>query len=181
VTHSNTESLFLWNNVGIQNLLSCSIQTSYMPLENHKQNGFERKVLMLVLIPDLHSILVPKHLHIFNQSPETRIDVILRLLWPRYQSWHHNIFLFVAQPRRMVKIINTIGCVLCVLLFMNGFMPSVLIAILIFLKSMANSRFCESMFHLSVASVGFLVISASCLCFSLCHRNNSYSLFTYQQ
>jgi uncharacterized membrane protein len=78
------------------------------------------------------------------------------------------------------KIIRTIGHVLCVLLFMDGFMPSVLIAILIFLGSMANSGFCESMFHHCVASVECLIITASCLCFSLCHRNNSDSLFVDQ-
>jgi uncharacterized membrane protein len=45
------------------------------------------------------------------------------------------------------KIVSTIGHVLCVLLFMNGFMPSVLITILIFLRLMVNSGFYESMFH----------------------------------
>jgi hypothetical protein len=50
------------------------------------------------------------------------------------------------------KIIDTIGHVLCVLLFMSGFMASVLIAILIFLRSMANLGFRESMFHHCVAS-----------------------------
>jgi hypothetical protein len=44
------------------------------------------KVLTLVLIPDLHSIIVPQHLQIFNQIPEISVDVIPRLLWPRYQS-----------------------------------------------------------------------------------------------
>jgi hypothetical protein len=29
MTHSNSVSLFLWNNVGIHNLLSCSVRTSY--------------------------------------------------------------------------------------------------------------------------------------------------------
>jgi uncharacterized membrane protein len=52
----------------------------------------------------------------------------------------------------MFKIISTIGHVLYVLLFMNGFMPSVLIAILIFLGSMANLGFHESMFRHYVAS-----------------------------
>jgi hypothetical protein len=58
---------------------------------------------MLVLIPDLHSIIVPQHLQILNQRPELSVDIIPRLLWPGYQSWHHNIFLFVAQPRRTVQ------------------------------------------------------------------------------
>jgi uncharacterized membrane protein len=40
-----------------------------------------------------------------------------------------------------LRIVSTINHVLCVLLFMNGFMPSVLIAILIFLGSMVNSGF----------------------------------------
>jgi hypothetical protein len=79
------------------------------------------------------------------------------------------------------KIISTIGHVLCVLLFKKGFMPSVLIAILIFLRSMANLGFCESMFHHYVASAGCLIILASRLCFSLCHRNNSDSLFANQR
>jgi uncharacterized membrane protein len=71
------------------------------------------------------------------------------------------------------KIVNTIGHVLCVLLlFMNGFMPSVLIMILIFLGSFANSGFRESIFHHCVALAGCLIIPASCLCFSLCHCNN---------
>jgi hypothetical protein len=42
-----------------------------------------------------------------------------------------------------MKIVITIGHVICVLLFLNGFMPSVLIAILIFLVSVTNSRFRE--------------------------------------
>jgi hypothetical protein len=78
------------------------------------------------------------------------------------------------------KIVNTIDHVLCVLLFKKGFMPSVLITILIFLGSMTNSGFRESMFHHCVVSVGCLIISTSCLCFFLCHRNNSDSLFTKQ-
>jgi hypothetical protein len=80
------------------------------------------------------------------------------------------------------KIINTIGHVICVLLFMNGFMPSVLIMILIFRGSFANSGFYESIFHHCVAPVGCLIFLASCLCFSSCHRNNSDSfLFANQR
>jgi hypothetical protein len=75
------------------------------------------------------------------------------------------------------KIISKIDHVLCVLLFKKGFMPSVLIAILIFLGSMANSGFCESMFCHYVTSAGCLIITASYLCFSLLRRNNSDSLF----
>jgi hypothetical protein len=78
------------------------------------------------------------------------------------------------------KIVSTIGHVLCLLLFVNGFMPSVLIAILIFFGSMANSGFRESMFHHCVTLVGCLIIPASCLCFSLCHRNNSDSFVANQ-
>jgi uncharacterized membrane protein len=78
------------------------------------------------------------------------------------------------------KIVSTISHVLCVLLFKNGFMPSVLIVILIFLGSLANSGFHESMFHHCVTSIGCHIILASCLCFSLCHRNNSDSLFANQ-
>jgi uncharacterized membrane protein len=79
------------------------------------------------------------------------------------------------------KIVNTIGHVLCMLLFMNGFMPSVLIMMLILLGSFANSGFCESIFHHCVASAGCLIISTSCLCFSLCHRNNSDSFLFVNQ
>jgi hypothetical protein len=79
------------------------------------------------------------------------------------------------------KIVNTIGHVLCVLLFMNGFMPSLLITILIFLRSFANSRFRKSIFCHCVASAGCFIIPASCLCFFLCHRNNYNSLFTNQR
>jgi hypothetical protein len=75
------------------------------------------------------------------------------------------------------KIVSTIGHVLCVLLFMNMFMPSMLIAILIFLRSMANLEFHELMFRHCVASVGCLIILASYLCSSLCHHNNFDSLF----
>jgi hypothetical protein len=50
------------------------------------------------------------------------------------------------------KIISTIGHVLCVLLFKKGFLSSVLIAILIFVRSMANSEFRESIFYHCVAS-----------------------------
>jgi uncharacterized membrane protein len=79
------------------------------------------------------------------------------------------------------KIISTIGHMLCVLLFINGFMPSVLIAILIFLGSMVNLGFRESMFHHCVASTRCFIILTSCLCFSLCHHNNFDSLFANQR
>jgi hypothetical protein len=55
------------------------------------------------------------------------------------------------------KIISTIGHVLCVLLFTNEFMPSVLIAVLIFLRSQASSGFHRSMFRHCVASTGCLI------------------------
>jgi hypothetical protein len=90
-------------------------------------------------------------------------------------------FCLVHNQRGRFKIVSTIGHVLCVLLFKKGFMPSVLIAILIFLKSMVNLGFCESIFRHCVASVGCLIIPASYLCFSLCHRNNSDSLFSNQR
>jgi hypothetical protein len=81
-----------------------------------------------------------------------------------------------------IKIVNTIGHVLCVLLFMNGFMPSMLIAILIFLGSISNLGIRESMFCHCVASVRCLIILVSCLYFSLCHHNNSDSFsFANQQ
>jgi membrane protease YdiL (CAAX protease family) len=78
------------------------------------------------------------------------------------------------------KIVSTISHVLCILLFKKGFMPSVLIVTLIFLGSMENLGFRESMFHHCVASACCLIILASFLCFSLCHRNNSDSLFANQ-
>jgi hypothetical protein len=81
----------------------------------------------------------------------------------------------------MFKIISTIGHVLCVLLLMNGFMPSMLIVILIFLGSMANLGFHESMFHHCVASVECLIIPTSCLWFFLCHHNNSDSFLLANQ
>jgi uncharacterized membrane protein len=74
------------------------------------------------------------------------------------------------------KIVSIVGHVLCVLLFMNGFMSSMLIAILIFLGSLVNSGFRESMFRHHGASPGCLTIPTSFLCFSLCHRNNSESI-----
>jgi hypothetical protein len=80
-----------------------------------------------------------------------------------------------------IKIISTIGHVLYVLLFMNGIMTSVIITILIFLESMANSEFRESIFHHCVTSAGCLIIPISCLWFSLCHRNNSDSFFANQR
>jgi hypothetical protein len=67
------------------------------------------------------------------------------------------------------NITNTIGHVLCVILFMNGFTPYVLIVILIFIKSKENLGFHESMFCHCVASARCLIILASCLRFSLCH------------
>jgi hypothetical protein len=79
------------------------------------------------------------------------------------------------------KIVSTIGHVLCVLLFMNGFMPSVLIVILIFLRSMANAGFHESMFHHCVTSAGCRIIPTSCICLSLCHRNNFFSFLFANQ
>jgi hypothetical protein len=48
-----------------------------------------------------------------------------------------------------IKIVSTINPVL---LFMNGFMPSVLIVILIFLGALANSGIRESLFHHYVTS-----------------------------
>jgi hypothetical protein len=90
-------------------------------------------------------------------------------------------FCLLHNQGGMFKIISTIGHVLCVLLFMIGVMPSMLIMILIFLRSMANSGFCESTFHHCVASVGCLIFPTSCLCFSLCHHNNSDSLFANQR
>jgi hypothetical protein len=89
-------------------------------------------------------------------------------------------FRFFHNQGERFKIVSTIDHVLCVLVFMNGFMSSMLIAILIFLGSMANSGFHELMFHHCVASVGCLIIPASCLCFSLCHCKNSDSLFANQ-
>jgi uncharacterized membrane protein len=71
------------------------------------------------------------------------------------------------------RIVSTIGHVLCMLLFMNGFMPSVLNVILIFLGLMTNSGFRKSVFHHCVALVGCLIISTACLYFCLYHRNNS--------
>jgi hypothetical protein len=79
------------------------------------------------------------------------------------------------------RIVTAIGHVLCVQLFMNGFILSVLIAILIFLRSMANSGFRESIFRHCVALAGCLIILASCLCFSLRHHNNSDSSFANQR
>jgi hypothetical protein len=73
-----------------------------------------------------------------------------------------------------------VAYVLSMLLLMNGFMPSVLIAILIFHGSMVNSGFRESMFHHCVASAGCLIILTSWLCFSLYHRNNFKPLFANQ-
>jgi hypothetical protein len=77
------------------------------------------------------------------------------------------------------KIINTIDHVL---LFMNGFMPSVPIMILIFVESFANLGFRESIFHHCVALGGCPANPASCLCISLCDLNNSNSfLFANQR
>jgi hypothetical protein len=86
-------------------------------------------------------------------------------------------FHLLHNQGEMIKIVSTIGHVLCVLLFMNEFMSLVLIAILIFLGSMTNSGFRESIFCYYVASAGCLIILTSCLCFSLYHRNNFDSLF----
>jgi hypothetical protein len=90
-------------------------------------------------------------------------------------------FRLLHNQREMLKIISTIGHVLCVLLFMNVFIPSMLIAILILLRSMTNSRFYESLFHHCVTSARCIIILAFCLCFSLCHRNNSKSFLFANQ
>jgi hypothetical protein len=89
-------------------------------------------------------------------------------------------FCLLHNQGEQFKIISTIGHVLCVLLFMNEFMPSVLIVKLIFLRSMANSGFHESMFRHCVASASCLIIPASCLCFSLYNHNNFDSFFSNQ-
>jgi hypothetical protein len=90
-------------------------------------------------------------------------------------------FCLLHNQRGRFKITNTIGYVLCVLLFINRFIPSVLIVILIFLRSMANSGFYESMFRHYVASVGCLIYPTYYLCFSVCHHNNSdFFLFANQ-
>jgi uncharacterized membrane protein len=78
------------------------------------------------------------------------------------------------------KIVSKIGQVLCVLLFINGFMSSVLIVILIFLGSMANSGFHESMFHHYVASPECLIILAFCLCLSLYHHNHFTIVYLFR-
>jgi hypothetical protein len=130
---------------------------------SHKQNGFETKVLTLVLIPNLHFIIVPQFPGCYGPDINPNIIIYFCLL--------HN------QGERF-KIISTIGQVLCVQLFMNGFIPSMLITILIFFRSMANLGFRESMFCHYVASVGCIIIPTSYLCFSLYNRNNSDSLFT---
>jgi hypothetical protein len=84
---------------------------------------------------------------------------------------------FLHNQGERFKIVSTIGHVL---LFMNEFMPSVLIVILIFLGSIANLGFHEAIFHHCVESAGCLIIPASCLCLSLYHCNNSDSLFANQ-
>jgi hypothetical protein len=128
-----------------------------------------------VLILDLHFITVPHLLQTFNQRPEISVNLIpMSLGIIIYFCLLHN------QGRRF-RIVSTIGHVLCVLLFMNGFMPSVLIEILIFLGSMANSGLHRSMFCHCVASVVCLIILASYLCFCLCHRNNSNSFLFANQ
>jgi hypothetical protein len=82
----------------------------------------------------------------------------------------------------MFKITSTISHMLCVLLLINGFMSSMLIAILIFLKSKTNSGFCESIFYHCVTSTKCLIIPTSYLYCSLCHRNNyDPFLFTNQR
>jgi hypothetical protein len=52
------------------------------PHNAHLQYGLKLKVLTLVLIPNLHLMIVPQHLQIFNQMPEITVDVIPTLLWP---------------------------------------------------------------------------------------------------
>jgi hypothetical protein len=136
---------------------------------------------MLVLIPDLHSIIVPQHLHIFSQRPGISVNVIHRLLWPDNNPDIIIYFYLLHNQGGRFKIVSTIGHVLCVLLFMNEFMTSVLITVLIFLRSMANSGFHESMFHHCVTSTGCLIIPASYLYFSFYHHNNSDSLFVNQR
>jgi hypothetical protein len=86
-------------------------------------------------------------------------------------------FCLLHNQGGIFKIVSTISHVL---LFMNGFMLSVLIVIPILLWSMANSGFHKSIFFHCVASTGCLIILTSCLCFSLCHCNNSDSFFTNQ-
>jgi hypothetical protein len=93
----------MWASATYFPTLSWQVTCWWRITNSHKQNGCEMKVLTLVLIRDLHSIFVPQHLRIFNQTPEISVDVIPTLLWPRYQSWHHNIFPFVAQPRGKVQ------------------------------------------------------------------------------
>jgi hypothetical protein len=98
-------------------------------------------------------------------------------------SINHDIIIYFCLLHNQggrFKIVSTVDHVLCVLSLMNGFMPFVLIVILIFIISIANLRFCELMFCHCVTSAGCLIILTSCLCFSLCHYNNSDSLFTNQ-
>jgi hypothetical protein len=138
----------------------------------HKQNGFELKVLTLVLILDMHSIIVTQHLQILNQRPEKVSMSFLGCCGPGINPDIIIYFCLLHNQGGIFTIVSTIGYMLCVLLFMNGFIPSVLIVILIFLKSMANSEFRESIFRHGVASAGCHIILASCLCFSLCHHKN---------
>jgi hypothetical protein len=113
----------------------------------------------------LHSCFVENH------------PIDLEVTNPSFLRWLYN-----NNQGGRLKIVNTIGHVLCVLLFMNGFMSSVLIAILLFLRSLANSGYRKSMFHHCVASAECLICPTSCLCFCLCYRNNSDSfLFANQR
>jgi hypothetical protein len=100
-------------------------------------------------------------------GPDISLDIII-------------YFRLLHNQRERFKIVSTIGHVLFVLLFKNGFMQLVLIVIPIFLRSLINLGFRESIFRHCVASAGCLIIPASCLCFSLFHCNNFDSLFANQ-
>jgi hypothetical protein len=98
--------------------------------------------------------------------------------FPGYYGFGTNPFHLLHNQGGRFKIISIIGHMLCVLLFMNGFMSYMPIVILIFLVSMTNSEFHESIFYYCVALVRYLIISLSYLCFSLCHHNN-FDLFLF--
>jgi hypothetical protein len=123
----------------------------------------------------------PRYLQFFSQRSEISVNIIPGCCGPSINTDIIIYFCLLRNQGGRFKIINTIGHVLCVLLFMNEFMPSMLIAILILLGSMANSEFCESIFHHCVASARCLNILASCLCFPLCHRNTSDSFLFANQ
>jgi hypothetical protein len=70
-----------------------------------------------MLMSDLHYIVVPQHLQIFNQRPKIILDVIPSLLWPDIKPDNKIYFHLLHNQGGIFKIIIIIDHVLCAIVY----------------------------------------------------------------